>query len=50
MTQNKIAPMTTMIRIPIINESTTISYHGGWDTQYRNPKLSMSANKRDLRP
>jgi hypothetical protein len=27
-----------------------ISYHGGWDTQCRNPKLSMSANKRDLRP
>jgi hypothetical protein len=25
MTQNKIAPMTTIIKIPIINESTTIS-------------------------
>jgi hypothetical protein len=41
--------MTTMIKIPIISESTKISYHGGWDTQC-DPKLSMSANKRDLRP
>ena len=29
MTQNKIAPMTTIIKIPIINESTTISYDDG---------------------
>jgi hypothetical protein len=43
MTQNKIAPMTSIIKMPIINESTTISYHGGWDTQYQ------SVNKRDLR-
>jgi hypothetical protein len=32
MTQNKIAPMTTIIKMPIIKESTTISCLGGWDT------------------
>jgi hypothetical protein len=47
MTQNKIAPMTTIIRIPIINVSTGISYHVGGAATRGAPSLAKKAAIRD---